>query len=150
MLPSIALRSALASEIRTRVDETVEECYAVFDKASDLSQGKWYVAINADSTKEFRKVDLRDIVMDIAYQIALPEATKSHPKPAANLPFLDGCMETVEQVRNLFAQDGHFRDVSIVDCIAIETLEMPPYIPNNLLEHGLFTAVLRVRFRHEN
>lgn len=149
MLASINLREALARELRARVDCDVEECYAVFDHPSDLKNGKWYVAINADATKEFRKVDLRDVTMDIAYQIALPDATKEYPKPVANLPFLNTAMERVDKVRSLFSQDGEYRDESIADHIAIETFDMPPYLPSNLLEHGLFTSVIRVRFRYE-
>jgi hypothetical protein len=146
--PILTLRDALATRL-TSMGKNAVARYVPYTKISELSDGKWLVAANDDEDNQFRNVDQRNFTIDLVYQRALPPASQAYPVPLENMPFLDGCVNEVGTVKSLFREGGALRGVAIADCIQINLPKQPLYLPDHLINHLLFSAVVRVEFRYE-
>ena len=146
--PILTLRDALAIRL-TAMGKTASARYVPYSKISELANGKWLVAANDDEDNQRNLIDQRNFVIDLVYQRALPAASLTYPVPLENMPFLDGCVNEVGTVKALFREDGALRGVAIADCIQIGLAKQPLYLPDHLINHSLFSAVIRVEFRYE-
>jgi hypothetical protein len=146
--PILILRDALAARL-TAMGKTASARYTPYTKISELSAGKWLVAANDDEDNQVNLVDNRNFTIDLVYQRALPPASQAYPVPLENMPFLDGCVNEVGTVKSLFREDGALRGQSIANCTQISLPKQPLYLPDHLINHSLFTAVVRVEFRYE-
>ncbi|AMV31717.1 hypothetical protein VN12_06320 [Pirellula sp. SH-Sr6A] len=146
--PLLTLRDALVAKL-IAMNKSAEARYVEYKSKREVKDGKYLVAIASESDKQFRNVDQRDYFIDVAYQRSLPEATKEKPDPLENNAFLDACVIEVATVKALFQEGGELRGNALADCVAIEILDGPLYLPNHLTEHNIFTSSFRVRFRLE-
>ncbi len=146
--PILTLRDAIAARL-TSMGKSAVARYTPYTKISELSTGKWLVAANDDEDNQFNLIDRRNFTIDCVYQRALPPASEAYPVPLENMPFLDGCVNEVGTVKALFREDGVLRGQSIANCIQIGLPKQPLYLPDHLINHLLFTAVVRVEFRYE-
>lgn len=146
--PIFTLRDAIKDYLIAH-QRDAQARYIHYEKPSEVENGKWIVALNADNANSFRNVDVRDFTIDLVYQRGLPKASKEHQDPLDNLPFLDACVNERTAIADLFGEEGELRGQPIADCVAIEVLETPLYQVDFLIRMFIFTSVVRVRFRYE-
>ena len=150
MEPILVLRDAIAAKLVAIGKTTTTARYVPYAKREQITAGKWIVAIQDETNKNDRLVDGVTFVIDIVYQRSLPEPTQSMPDPLENNTFLDGCINEVGTVKSLFREGGALRGVPIGGCVQIGLPNQPLYQPDHLLNHLIFSAVVRVEFRLEN
>ncbi|MEQ1828532.1 MAG: hypothetical protein ABL921_21395, partial [Pirellula sp.] len=109
----------------------------------------WIVALQEEDNTQSRNVDNRKLTLDLVYQRGLPDPTAANPDPLANNTFLDGCVNESGTVRDLFREGGPLRGVVLGGCVQIALTTMPIYQPDHLINHLIFSSVVRVEFRHE-
>ena len=150
MEPILVLRNAIAAELVARGKTTATARYVPYVKREQIKDGKWIVAIQDENNKNDRLVDNVTFVIDLVYQRALPDATQAMPDPLENNTFLDGCINEVGTVKTLFREGGALRGVQLGGCVQIGLPNQPLYQPDHLVNHLIFSAVVRVEFRQEN
>jgi hypothetical protein len=141
-----ALRAALATQLGT----TVERRYTAYYDPEEVVDGKIIVIGGASDLDGKRKIDLLEIGVDVGYQRALPNGTTAYPDPRNNLPFLDGCSQLVQSIKNLFSEDGPLREAEFAGATYLRWRNDPLYRPDMLLDHSIFTSVIRFEFRIED
>lgn len=141
-----ALRAALATQLST----TVERRYTAYYDPEAIKDGKFIVVGAASDLDGKRKIDFLEIGVDVGYQRALPDATVDYPDPRNNVPFLDECSLKVQSIKNLFSEDGPLREADFAGATFLRWRNDPLYRPDMLLDHSIFTSVIRFEFRIED
>lgn len=147
-----ALRAALA----TQLGVTVERRYTAYYDPEDVRDGKYLVVGGAADLSAKRGVDHLEIGVDVGYQRALLDPSGPFPDPLNNLPFLDECSLKVQQIKNLFAAGdelngpGALRDYDFAGATYLRWRNDPLYRPDQLLDHRIYTSVIRFEFRVED
>ncbi len=147
MHPILPLRDAMVTKL-IALGKAASARYSPVTDSKQLIPAKWFVALQGDELKETNLTDRRDLLLDIVYQHGLPDPTEGYPIPLENVPWLDSQINEVDSFRALFREDGAMRGVAIADCVAIELVDMPLYLPNHLIEHSIFTSLTRIKFRY--
>lgn len=146
--PMLTLRDAIVSKLLA-MGKSAEARYVEYKSKKEVSTGKYLIALASEFDKQFTNVDQRDFSIDIVYQRGLPEPTKEKPDPLENNAFLDACVIEIATVKALFQEGGELRGNAIANCVSVEIVDGPLYLPVHLIEHNIFTASFRVRFRFE-
>jgi hypothetical protein len=147
MNPILPLRDAIVARL-VSMGKAASARYSPVLERKQLIPAKWFVAVQGDETRETNLTDRRDLQLDVVYQHGLPDPTEADAIPLENLAWLDAQINEVDDFRALFREDGALRGVPIADCIAIELVTMPLYLPNYLIDHSIFTSVTRIKFRY--
>jgi hypothetical protein len=146
----LVLRDALAAKLVALGKTTATARYVPYAKREQIKDGKWIVAIQDETNKQDRLVDTLTYVIDLVYQRSLPDATQAMPDPLENNTFLDGCLNEVGTVKTLFREGGPLRGVVIGGCVQTGMPNQPLYQPDHLINHLIFSSVIRLEFHFEN
>jgi hypothetical protein len=146
--PILALRDAMVALLVAQ-GKSASARYSPVTDSKQLRPAKWFVALNEDQIRSTHLTDRRDLILDVVYQQALPDATTANPVPLENNTWLDEQINAVDAFRAMFREGGSLRGVSLSNSVAIELMDMPLYMPNHLIEHSIFTSLTRIRFRYE-
>ncbi len=147
MNPILPLRDAVVAKL-IAMGKAASARYSPVLERKQLIPAKWFVALQSDQTRETNLTDRRDLVLDIVFQHGLPDPTTAYPIPLENNPWIDSQINEVDTFRALFREDGGLRGVAIADCVAIELVDMPLYLPDHLIDHSIFTSLTRIKFRY--
>lgn len=141
-----ALRAALATQLSTNV----ERRYTAYYDPELIKDGKVIVVGAASDLDGKRKVDFLEVGVDVGYQQALPKPSDTDPDPRNNLTFLDECSQKVQSIKDLFGEDGPLREADFAGATFLRWRNDPLYRPEMLLDHLIFTSVIRFEFRIED
>lgn len=147
--PIVELADDLVSKLATATGYTFARRMGPYLQRDDLDDGgRWIVVAAGDEqTAKARQVDRSTLIVDVAYQEALPESTDAAPNPLENLSWLDARMERVENVKNAFRGEGSLRDADWPgDLVFVRMTNSPIYRPDILTDYQIFTAVIRLEF----
>ena len=146
----LILRDAMLAKLIALGKGTATARYTPYSKPDAIKNGKWIVAIQNEELTQSRNVDTKTIyTLDLVYQRSLPDPTATHPDPLENNAFIDGCLNEVGTVKALFRDDGPLRGVQIGGCVQTSMPTQPLYQPDHLINHLIFSSVVRVEFRFE-
>lgn len=148
--PILILRDAMAARLIAIGKTATTARYVPFRKREEILNGAWIVAIQAEEVKQTRLVDNVLLTLDLVYQRGLPDPTVANPDPLENNVFLDGCVNEVGTVKALFREGGALRGVVIGGCVQIALPPQPIYQPDHLINHMIFSSVVRVEYRLED
>lgn len=147
MHPILPLRDAIVQLLNDLYGNASARYSPVLER-KQLIPAKWFVALQGDETRETNLTDRRDLILDVVYQHGLPDPTDDEPIPLENLSWLDEQINTVDQFRSAFREEGSLRGEFIANCTCIELVDMALYLPNHLVDHSIFTSLTRLKFRH--
>ena len=147
MDPCTELSDEVAVQLNTATGYTFERRITAYYKRDDLVEGKWVVIAAGDAQSiRGRDVDRTTLIVDVGYQIALPESSEDYPDPVENRPFIDAQMLIVENVKNPFRGEGSLRHESFLGFSFSNMTNTPIYRPDLLIDKQIFTAVIRLEF----
>jgi hypothetical protein len=146
----LILRDAVLAKLIAKGKTTATARYVPYSKPDQIKAGKWIVAIQNEEVTQSRNVDTKSIyTLDLVYQRSLPDPTQSQPDPLENNAFIDACINEAGTVKALFREGGELRGVPIGGCVAMGMPNQPLYQPDHLINHLIFSSVVRVEFRFE-
>ena len=151
MTPIIEVRNAVADALETALPAiTFEKRFVGYLKRADVTIGKWLVTPAGDERKTAaRDVVLSTAVVDVIWEIALPESTDTYPDPLGNTTWFDTQMQAVETVKDLFATDGQLRYSSFAGFGFVRLSNNPIYRPDLLTDYQIFTSIVRLELLGE-
>ncbi|GAB5404302.1 MAG: hypothetical protein Aurels2KO_25330 [Aureliella sp.] len=147
--PITQLGKALAARLSTELGATVERRYAPYLDAAELEDAKWLLVPAADDVpKQMRGIADSELAVDVALQQALPEK-ENRDDPSISIEWVDSRIEDMGRLKALFHPGGVMRDVFLAgsEFKRFETLAL--FRPDLLIEHRIFTGVVRLVYVHE-
>lgn len=143
--PITTLAIALAAQLSTALGVTVERRYAPYLDAAQLVTAKWILLAAGDErVTPGRGVEVDELTVHVALQIAMPDVDDRDDEYLDNLPFLDEQMNAVEQLKALYRPGGALRSVDVAGCEFRRLRNTPIYRPELLLDDGIFTSVVEL------
>lgn len=152
----IEIAEALRAALQSQLGGSIERRYTAYYKPEDVESGKYLIVGGASELTPRRGVDSLEIGVDVGYQRALPDPDQQYPDPLNNVPFLDACSEKVQAVKDLFAAgdelsgSGPLRDYNFAGATYLRWRNDPLYRPDILIDHRIYTSVIRFEFRIED
>lgn len=147
--PSIELRDAIKAAVDSALSITLEKRYAPYLDPGQLATGKWLIVLATDETSEERRsLAENELAVDLAWQIAVPEIA-NRTDEFLDSDWCDAQVELLGTLKALFRPGGSLRDTRLADCDFRRYVNSPIYRPDLLLEHGIFTGVVRLVYSHE-
>jgi hypothetical protein len=149
--PVIALRDAVADALAAELTPaTFEKRWVAYMKRADVAEGKWVVTpAGDDRTTAAKAVVKSNLVVDVIWQIALPDSTDTALDPLTNNAWFHEQMDRIETVKELFATDGDLRDEQFAGFDFLKLTNSPIYRPDLLTDYQIFTSVVRLEFLGE-
>lgn len=150
-VPIIVLRDDVRTQIQNDAGITIENRRAPYLSAADVASGKWIlVTAGDDQAIAGRQVDRTTLTIDLAWQIKLPDKSATVSNPLEDEDFFESQMQAVETVKNLFRGGGTLRDTRFSGGFDfLRFTNSPIYRPDMLIEHQIFTSVIRLEFLGE-
>ena len=146
----LILRDAMLAKLIAKGKTTATARYVPYSKPDSIKDGKWIVAIQNEEATQSRNVDTKYLyTLDLVYQRSLPDPTAEQPDPLENNAFIDACINEAGTVKALFRENGELRGVQIGGCVQTAMPTQPLYQPDHLINHLIFSSVVRVEFRFE-
>jgi hypothetical protein len=147
--PITELAKALATRLSTELGEAVERRYAPYLDPAELEDAKWLLVPAMDDVpKQMRGIADNELAVDVALQHALPE--KEHRDDAAiPIDWVDERIEDLGRLKALFRPGGSLRDLYLASSEFRRYESAPLYRPDLLIEHRIFTGVVRLIYVHE-
>lgn len=145
----VELAAALETRLEAELGIAIDRVYApIFDPAA-LASARWLLMVaELDTSNERRELSDASLAVDLALQQALPDPD-ARDGDAIPADWCDARLADVAAVRALFDPGGSLRDEWLADCEFKRYSQSPLYRPDLLLNHGIFTAVLRLFFYYE-
>ncbi len=149
--PILDVRNAVADALHTALPSVdFEKRFVGYLTRADVLDGKWLVTPAGDDRANAARVVVKSTaIVDVNWQIALPESSDTYPDPLKNTPWFDEQMQTVETVKELFATDGELRDADFAGFRFLRLSNNPIYRPDLLTDYQIFTSVVRLELLGE-
>ena len=149
--PVIELRDAVADALNVALaPSSFEKRWVAYLKRKDVEEGKWLVTPAGDDRITAAKAVVKsNLVVDVIWQISLPDSTDAAPDPLQNDAWFTAQMDRIETVKELFATDGDLRDEQFAGFDFFRLTNSPIYRPDLLTDYQIFTSVVRLEFLGE-
>lgn len=154
--PILQLRDALVTRLNSELTTAlgapvaIESRYVAYMKPEDLESPKWLAVINAESIElQLRGLAPGELTVDVGFQAALP-ATTQRDASFFDTATLDGWIEKVGKLKQLYRPGGVMRGVRLAGCEFRRYTNAPIYRPDMLIANGIFTSVVSLIYYCEN
>lgn len=151
----IALAEGLKDHLETQLGKTVYRRYVPYltNKEVQLKEERISVFPSDDSnTLTSRTFDTNTFEIGVEVAQTLPESgdqNRINPDADINqLDFLDARMQTIDDIKDLFRDEGPLREVYIGDCYYSGLEQAQLYSADALIQDRLFSSILRISFQY--